>query len=733
MAIDYEKVKEYLKEVKIVENELLKHQELFDPEKLIEFKQITTSLEQNIETAKSDSRKLSIGIVGAVKAGKSSFLNACIFGGEEYLPKAATPMTAALTRITYSEKPKAIIHFYTGEDWETIEKQSAMYDEGLRKEYDEYYQRIITQNTQPTYGGYSPAVYNTPMSLEEYEKSYKCKSENQRGAKELTRMAADPTLMDKLGGTDEIEGDIISKLNDYVGANGHYTPIVSYVELQVDNPYVKDFEIVDTPGLNDPIVSRGIRTKQFLRSCDVVLLLSPCSQFMDARTVNLMASSLPNAGVREILVVGSKLDSGVLNESGDSFAIAYKKSLASYKTQFIRNLSEAKRSGKHMDIMDKMSPDKVLFASSTCFAINQKMKKGILLDANEKIVYENLHQFKDFEDKYLISLGGINKVQAALNEVLTRKLEIIEGKNSDLLDSTQNNHLRILEKILQETVSSRTKLETTSAEELKQRTANIRDIIDSSRTKLMYIFDGAIIKCDDKVQQILPQLTVEMAQHQKVTVKTSTYDDHTTESVGLFGWKKEIVYFTVTDNSADTSCVIENIKQYSAKCHAYVNGEFKNIFNKEEFAQKIKEVVLVAFNQSQKEFDEDDILLPLQNVLAKISIPHIGFDFTSYIDEVETRFKSGYAKNEEIHQLTNLQSRLLDQIEVEMSTQLVNALNEITKTLKAQAVCFADQIENDFCTELEKLQKQVKERERYIEEYQSFAKNVRNMKTKISM
>lgn len=146
MAIDYEKVNGYLKSIKSIEEALVKHQELFDPEKLIEFKQVTSSLQQNVEVAKSDSRKLSIGIVGAIKAGKSSFLNACIFGGEEYLPKAATPMTAALTRISYSDKPKAVVHFYTTEDWDTIEKQAYMYDEALQKEYDEYCERINAQN-----------------------------------------------------------------------------------------------------------------------------------------------------------------------------------------------------------------------------------------------------------------------------------------------------------------------------------------------------------------------------------------------------------------------------------------------------------------------------------------------------------------------------------------------------------------------------------------------------------
>lgn len=731
MSIDYEKVTEYLKNIKNIEESLIEHQELFDPEKLIEFKQITSTLEHNLEVAKNDSRKLSIGIVGAVKAGKSSFLNACIFGGKNYLPKAATPMTAALTRITYSDKPKAIIHFYTVEDWNTIKEQAALYDEGLQKAYNEYCEKINVQNSQSAYGGYT-SMNISPMNKEEFEKGYKCKSETQRGAKELIRMATDPTLIDKLGGIDEIEGDIISKLNDYVGVNGHYTPIVSYVELQVDNPYVKDFEIVDTPGLNDPIESRGIKTKQFLRACDVVLLLSPCSQFMDAHTVNLMARSLPNAGVKEILVVGSKLDSGILNESVNDFGVAYKKSLASYKMQFQKNLDEVKRGGKHLDILDKMSPNKVLFASSTCFSINQKMKTGMSLDENEQKVYDNLHRFHNFDDKYLNSIGGFSKVHRAFDEVLERKIEIIEDKNNDLLDNARNNHLRILDKILQETVSSRTKLETTSADELKKRAANIRDIIDSSRNKLMYVFDAAVIKCDAKVQQLLPQLTVQMGQHQKIAVKTTTSNEHTTVSAGLFGVRKDTIYYTVTNNVADTSDVIENIKKNSAKCHSFINSEFKNIFNKEEFAHKIKDIVLDAFNKSQKEFDEDDILLPLHNILDKISVPHISFDFTPYIDEVETKFKNGYSKNEEIHQLTSLQSRLLERMEEDISKQLVNVLNEIAATLKKQAVTFADQIENDFCAELEKLQDQVEEKETFIKKYHKFAANVKNMKVQIS-
>ena len=47
-------------------------------------------------------RDLQIGIVGRVKAGKSSLLNALLFSGESILPKAPTPMTAALTILSYT-------------------------------------------------------------------------------------------------------------------------------------------------------------------------------------------------------------------------------------------------------------------------------------------------------------------------------------------------------------------------------------------------------------------------------------------------------------------------------------------------------------------------------------------------------------------------------------------------------------------------------------------------------
>ena len=71
-------------------------------------------------------RRLNIGVVGQVKAGKSSFLNTLLFDGKEILPKASTPKTATLTKMEYSENNIIEIEYYSVDDWEIIEDNASI-------------------------------------------------------------------------------------------------------------------------------------------------------------------------------------------------------------------------------------------------------------------------------------------------------------------------------------------------------------------------------------------------------------------------------------------------------------------------------------------------------------------------------------------------------------------------------------------------------------------------------
>ena len=728
MGFDPAKANAYLQQARQIEQTLSEHQELFDEGKFLDFQSVTTTLETEIQRAQQDARKLNIGIVGAMKAGKSSFLNACIFGGRDVLPKAATPMTAALTRIRYSETPQATVHFYERKDWEKIEDNAQKYEEQLNTKYSNYCKIYDRSHADSTEGVCSKQVFERTLFQQDV-------SEVLKSAKELTQMVgSNSAILEHLGDADVLDGDIMAKLQDYVGARGRFTPIVNYVELEVNLPELEDLEIVDTPGLNDPIVSRSYATRQFLRACDVVILLSPCSQFMDANTVGLMANGLPDNGVRKVIVVGSKLDSGLLNEPKGSFAVASQHALNSYKGQFRNTMQQAMRNNpRRAGIMEKISESDLLFVSSTCSSMARKQKQHQPLSPAENLVLQNLHSnFPDFDETLLTSIGGINKVLKTLEAVRQQKAEIIHGRNNTLLETAQINHLRALDKIQQELSSSRTTLKNSTSEQLLQRTEAIQQVMESSRGKLMYIFDGAAIGCKNKVNQLLPQLTLEQQNHQRLDVQTSSEEHHGVEGTGLFGLIKEHYSYTVTNNRVDVSEVVTNLEHHASTCQNTINQEFQYVFNREQLSHRIVEVVLDAFRKSDMEFDEDDIRLPLQNVLNELSSPEIRFDYTTYIDKVESQFPAGYAENDDIHKLKSLQTRLLNEIDQDMGQQLTAALQGAANMLNKQAVTFADRIQELLCGELEKLQGQIQERETYLAAYQQFDKTIQQMKKQLA-
>lgn len=85
-------------------------------------------IREEYRNSADSARLLRIGIVGAVKAGKSSLLNSLFFEGKDILPKAATPMTAALTEITWGEKPSVTVDFFTDQDIEELRRRSDDYE-----------------------------------------------------------------------------------------------------------------------------------------------------------------------------------------------------------------------------------------------------------------------------------------------------------------------------------------------------------------------------------------------------------------------------------------------------------------------------------------------------------------------------------------------------------------------------------------------------------------------------
>lgn len=184
------------------------------------------------EIKRAEEQKLTIGVIGQMKAGKSTFLNSFIFG-DTILPAATSPMTASLSYITYGSEKKLVAEFYTPDEW------------------------VELRNT-------------AQLPIEEGQEST-AQGSKIKAAQELVAKAGKISQLDSLLG--KTKEDSFSNLIDYVGADGKYIAITKAVTLYYPLEYLKGVEIVDTPGFNDPIVSREERTRQFLKQADVSLLL----------------------------------------------------------------------------------------------------------------------------------------------------------------------------------------------------------------------------------------------------------------------------------------------------------------------------------------------------------------------------------------------------------------------------------------------------------------------------
>ncbi|MGL2666136.1 dynamin family protein [Helicobacter pylori] len=97
----------------------------------------TEELEKTLKEMQDTDRNLKVGIIGRVKAGKSSLLNALIFEGVEVLPKAATPMTASLTVLKYAQNLSAEVEFYSQKDILELKNEHARYEREFNRIVEE--------------------------------------------------------------------------------------------------------------------------------------------------------------------------------------------------------------------------------------------------------------------------------------------------------------------------------------------------------------------------------------------------------------------------------------------------------------------------------------------------------------------------------------------------------------------------------------------------------------------
>ena len=325
-------------------------------------------------------RRIEIAVVGTVKAGKSSLINALI--GTHLASVDPTPETSILVKYrTTSEGNYLKINFYTEAQWNKL-WSTAKNATVFRNEYD----RLGAENIKYEY-------------LNKPQKYITCSSE------EL------PRIMMEWSKSDTPKHFFVKEIE--VGYQSDTIP--------------HDVFLVDTPGLSDPVRYRSDITRRYIKRSDWILACITGENLSCQPEFNFLSKVISNKGgdVSKIFVVATKKDM-LTNAEGEK-----------KEKEFLIRLGELYNN-------DSMAVSRFAFVAAEVHLMTTQVIQGINLEPEEKKKFkkalleidEDL-EFSDVRRKAddILKYASVNDLFDRINKVvlLNRRDYIVNGIINDYI------------------------------------------------------------------------------------------------------------------------------------------------------------------------------------------------------------------------------------------------------------------------------------------------------------
>lgn len=445
-----------------------KHHLVSIAKKATEFGWITLERQQDI-IDKLEKDTLTIGVIGQMKCGKSTFLNSFVFE-DDILPAATTPMTAALSVITYGEEKKIVAEFYTADEWEEQKMQAS-------RSLDEVQGNSLEES-------------KVKAAKELVEKSSKLGS----------------ILKSLLGKTQE---DRFENLIEYVGADGKYISITKSVNIYYPKEYLKGVEIVDTPGFNDPIVSREERTKAFLKKADVVLMMLYAGRPFDATDRDILFQNVRQCGIGKVIIGINKYD--IPYENGET-----EEEIKNYVKEEIRKACKACDDETLVEILRQAEP--IPLSAEMALLSELPMSKITNNDAFQFAWKRACENFEISSQAQMREKSHLNDLTSAVKLMVeTEKGKILFAKPINAILAAGNSKKEEIEKEIRECDSLITNLSVPD-DELDEK----EEKLNKAERRLNKKIDSLGDDLDSSFQQIIRKGKVEMEDAVDDTCKKMT-------------------------------------------------------------------------------------------------------------------------------------------------------------------------------------------------------------------
>ncbi len=207
-----------------------------------------------------------VAVCGEMNSGKSTLLNALLFG-EEVLPAATTTMTAKIVLMDGASSDGIEATFYTPGEFERVLSASG-------KDSQAHAELSGAREAARTAGVRESDVVKTPAHVESAD-----------SLKELVRYAA-----------------VHSK-------GGVYSAYVNSIHLYADRPWLHQVTVADTPGTDDPNPERDKITREWIGRADAVVYVTFAGQAgMTKSDVKFLDENLAHVDPRRRIIAVNKCD-----------------------------------------------------------------------------------------------------------------------------------------------------------------------------------------------------------------------------------------------------------------------------------------------------------------------------------------------------------------------------------------------------------------------------------------
>ncbi len=727
----------------------------------------TEELEKTLKEMQAEDRDLKVGIIGRVKAGKSSLLNALIFEGVEVLPKAATPMTASLTILKYANTLSAEVEFYSPKDIAELKNEHARYvrefsrivEEEVKKQKEKQslsnrakegfknVSSMFNRNKNPEAAPKERVLSDKEIN----ERAERIAKDKLKGDEKLVSSHDQYEKMKKSGSLNtekldpRIQANSLQELNQkllqFVGADGKYMPYTKAVRISLNNPNLKDLEVIDTPGVNDPIASREERTKALLKDCDVVFIVSPSNQFLTDSDMSLFDRVSHKEGLQEIYFVVSQADSAVgsmseVEKSNQHLPTALENAQKSLSSQ-LNNIMGAliEKYPNQREVFEKAKQNGVILTSGVCFSMHKDFNNQASWERSQKTEeyhnalrnlrdsYPNAFSSDDKSKESLLFLSNMGAIEERLEKAAQEKEKIMSQKLQSYAESQANNLHSFITQLLQDLEEEKKRVKSADISAIKEQIRAYQKLSGNIEMKFREAYEEFILHFINNIRAGLEETLKKAIQTAKTRSREEEEEEHYIERVkqgGLGGWarwfgsvfgEKDWGYDEVERTRAviKAGAVLDYLTEMHESCEEALNDSvksFKVVFKKELYAKVFKQL---------HEIISDDLI---DEVAFKRSVDAvlnpIEFEEFDYADKLpgEIRGKTGFLKGDEANAFIQSVENHARGFKAEAKKDVKGYVQGLSENLKKQN--FANDTLKKLKENMQDLQSQVQNKEQSI-------------------